>query len=59
MMGGTREPAKDPTRTIIKEESVDPKASLPEGTLNGPFLDRQRSENKKQEAGPDPKVAKP
>jgi hypothetical protein len=50
MMGGTREPAKaeanQPTKTIIKEKSVDPQASLPEGTLNGPFLDRQGNEQR-------------
>jgi hypothetical protein len=48
MMGGTRELAKaeQAIRTIITEKSVDPQASLPEGTLKGPFLDRQGDEQR-------------
>ena len=43
MMGGTREPAPE---TVIKDKPVDPRASLPEGTLKGPFLDRQGDEQR-------------
>ena len=48
MMGGTREPpkAEPATKTIIKDQPVDPQASLPPGTLKGPFLDRQGDEQR-------------
>jgi len=48
MMGGTRELAKaeEPAKTVITEKPVDPQASLPPGTLKGPFLDRQGDENR-------------
>jgi hypothetical protein len=48
MMGGTREPAtsEPATKTVIKDRPIDPQASLPAGTLKGPFLDTQGDENR-------------
>lgn len=45
MMGGTREP-EPATKTIIKDRPIDSQASLPQGTLKGPFLDRQGDEQR-------------